>query len=60
MSRLSVVWALARAEMRSILRLVRFWVFAVLATGLGLVFYLYYAVIHGLFSSFSGTTSTET
>ncbi|HVS16666.1 MAG TPA: ABC transporter permease subunit [Thermoanaerobaculia bacterium] len=55
MIRLATVWALARAEMRSIFRLVRFWLFAVLATGLGLVTYLYYSVIHGLFSNVSGS-----
>ena len=41
MIRPQFVWALARAEMRSVLRLVRFWIFAVLATGLGTIFYLY-------------------
>ncbi|HVS63170.1 MAG TPA: ABC transporter permease subunit [Thermoanaerobaculia bacterium] len=52
---LSSVWSLARAEMRTIFRLVRFWVFAALATLIGLVAYFYYAVIHGLFSNLSGS-----
>jgi ABC-type transport system involved in multi-copper enzyme maturation permease subunit len=53
--RLSAVWALARAELRTIRRLVRFWLFAVLATLIGLLTYFYYAVIHGLFSHYSGS-----
>ena len=52
---LAAVWSLARAEMRTIRRLFRFWLFSGLALLVGLVSYGYYWVIHGLFSSFSAT-----
>ncbi len=53
--RWSVVWSLARAEIRSILRLIRYWLFAIVAMAFGLLSWGYYSVIHGLFSSYSGS-----
>jgi hypothetical protein len=47
--------AVARAEARSVRRLVRFWIFVTLASFLGIVGYLYYAAIHGFFSAYSGS-----
>ncbi len=52
---LAAVWSLARAEMRTIRRLFRFWLFSGLALFIGLLSYGYYWVIHGLFSSISAT-----
>ena len=52
---LSTVWSLARAEMRTIRRLVRFWLFAAVALVLCLLQYGYFWVIHGLFSGISAT-----
>lgn len=49
------VWSLARAEMRTIRRLFRFWLFAAVALVLCLFQYGYFWVIHGLFSGFSAT-----
>ena len=48
-------WSLARTEMRTIRRLFRFWLFSGAALFLGLVSYIYYWVLHGLLSSYSGT-----
>ena len=53
--RLSMLLALARAEVRSIRRLVRYWMFAGLSVGITLLIYLYYAGIHGFVSRFSAT-----
>ncbi len=47
--------AVAVAEMRSARRLVRTWLFTALSLGSGLLFYLYYAAIHGFGSSYSAT-----
>ena len=47
--------AVAAAEMRSSRRLVRTWLFIVLSVLIGLAFYFYYAVIHGIFSNQSAT-----
>ncbi len=52
---LSNVWSLARAEMRTIRRLFRFWLFAAVALVLCLFQYGYFWVIHGLFSGISAT-----
>ncbi len=52
---LAAVRTLARAEMRTIRRLFRFWFFSAVALVLGLVMYGYYWVVHGLFSSASAT-----
>ena len=51
----STVWSLARAEMRTIRRLFRFWLFAAVALVLCLFQYGYFWVIHGLFSGISAT-----
>ena len=53
--RWSVVWSLARAEIRSILRLIRYWLFAIVAVVVSLLAWGYYSFLHGLFSSFSGS-----
>ena len=51
----AAVWTLARAEMRTIRRLFRFWFFSAIALFLGVVMYGYYWVIHGLASGWSAT-----
>ena len=53
--RFPMLWAIARAEIRSVRRLVRYWMFSILSVGLTLLIYLYYSVIHGLFSRLSAT-----
>ena len=53
--RLSMLLAVARAEIRSTRRLVRYWMFAGLSVGITLLIYLYYAGIHGFVSRFSAT-----
>ena len=53
--RLSMILALARAEVRSVRRLMRYWMFSVLAIVSAVMAYLYFAVLHGLFSGFSAT-----
>jgi len=58
MIRASAIWSLATAEMRTVRRLVRYWLFAALATGITLLFFGYYAVLHGLFSSYSGSVGS--
>lgn len=55
MIRLSMVLALARAEIRSVRRLARYWMFSVLSVGATCLIYIYYAAIHGLTSRFSAT-----
>jgi ABC-type transporter Mla maintaining outer membrane lipid asymmetry permease subunit MlaE len=45
--RLSMIHAVAVAEVRSIRRLVRYRLFAILAVMTTLAIYLYYAAIHG-------------
>ena len=55
---LSAVLALTRAEIRLTRRLARYWVFMGLAFVIGLVTWLYYSFLHGLFSSYSATVST--
>lgn len=51
----AAVWTLARAEMRTIRRLFRFWFFSGAALLLGVVMYVYYWVFHGLLSSYSAS-----
>ncbi len=53
--KLDTILGIARAEARSVRRLVRYWLFASLATGIGIIFYFYYGTLHGLFSSYSAT-----
>ena len=53
--RLSMILALARAEVRSVRRLMRYWMFSGLAVVSAVAVYLYFAVLHGLFSGFSAT-----
>ena len=54
-SRLRELAAVALAEMRSARRLARTWLFGALALILGLLSYVYYSVLHGIGSGFSGS-----
>ena len=47
--------AVTMAEMRSSRRLVRTWMFIALSVLVGLLMYLYYVVLHGMFSGLSST-----
>lgn len=47
--------AVVLAEMRSARRLARTWLFGALALLIGVLSYVYYAAIHGMFSGFSGS-----
>ena len=53
--RLPMILAIARAEIRSIRRLVRYWMFSILSVAITFLIYLYHAGIHGLVSRFSAT-----
>ena len=53
--RMSMMWAIARAEMRSIRRLTRYWVFSILAILFAFGGYMQYAVIHAMASNLSAT-----
>ncbi len=55
MIRLPTIWTIARAEIRSVRRLVRYWIFSSLSAFSVVAIYMYYGVIHGLFSRFSAT-----
>jgi ABC-type transport system involved in multi-copper enzyme maturation permease subunit len=51
----SKIWAVARMERRHTRRLLRYWVFLVIAYLFGLGMYIYYGVLHALFSSISAS-----
>ena len=53
--RLPMILAIARAEIRSIRRLVRYWMFSILSVAITVLIYLYYAAFHGFTSRFSAT-----
>jgi hypothetical protein len=53
--RLPMILAIARAEIRSVRRLARYWMFSILSVAITLLIYLYYAGIHGFLSRFSAT-----
>jgi ABC-type transport system involved in multi-copper enzyme maturation permease subunit len=53
--RFRMILAIARAEIRSVRRLVRYWVFAILSTLASLAIYGYYAALHGFLSRLSAT-----
>jgi ABC-type transport system involved in multi-copper enzyme maturation permease subunit len=53
--RLSMILAVARAEIRSVRRLARYWVFAILSVGMTFAIYMYYGAIHGFLSRMSAT-----
>lgn len=53
--RLPMILAIARAEIRSVRRLVRYWVFALLSVAFTFLAYGYYTVIHTVASRFSAT-----
>jgi ABC-type transport system involved in multi-copper enzyme maturation permease subunit len=52
---LGKIWTVARMEIRHTRRLVRYWVFLSIAYLLGIGFYVYYSVLHALFSSVSAS-----
>ena len=54
---LRAVLAMARAEATLTRRLVRYWLFLVLSTLVGLVLVLYYGFLHRQFSAWSGTVA---
>ncbi|RLE31418.1 MAG: hypothetical protein DRJ61_11360, partial [Acidobacteria bacterium] len=56
--RKDVVLSVMRAELRLTRRLVRYWIFLTLALVSGLVIYLYYSVLHAIFSSYSATAAS--
>ncbi|HXV76173.1 MAG TPA: ABC transporter permease, partial [Candidatus Polarisedimenticolaceae bacterium] len=58
MNRLSPIWALARAESRLAFRLVRYWVFLVLATLFGAAQWGQFYLIHHLFSAGSASAAS--
>jgi len=51
----SMMFAVARAEMRSNRRLFRYWLFAVLAVFIGIVMFGQFTFLHGMFSHLSAT-----
>ncbi len=53
--RLSMILAVARAEIRSVRRLARYWVFAILSVFITFAIYMYYGAIHGFLSRMSAT-----
>ena len=53
--RLSMILAVARAEVRSVRRLARYWMFAILSVLITFAIYLYYGAIHGFLSRMSAT-----
>ena len=55
MIRLPMILAIARAEIRSVRRLIRYWMFSILSVGITFLIYLYSAALHGFFSRFSAT-----
>ena len=55
MIRLKMMMGVARAESRLTRRLVRYWVFMLLASLIGIAGYAYYSFLHYQFSSLSGT-----
>ncbi|HJN52388.1 MAG: hypothetical protein QF565_07405 [Arenicellales bacterium] len=55
MMRLATTLAIARAEIRSVRRLARYWVFTFLAVLMAILVYLEMAVVHALFSRISAT-----
>ncbi len=52
---LSMILAIARAEMRSVRRLVRYWIFAVLSVGITFLIYMQYAFMHFFASRLTAT-----
>lgn len=49
------IWAVARMERRQTRRLARYWVFLAIAYFFGIAGYVYYSVLHALFSSLSAS-----
>jgi ABC-type transport system involved in multi-copper enzyme maturation permease subunit len=57
MNRMQNILAVTVAEMRLTRRLLRYWIFLGLAYLTGFLVYLYYALIHAFFSSYSATAA---
>ena len=55
MIRLPMILAIARAEIRSVRRLIRYWMFSILSVGITFLIYLFYAGLHGFVSRLSAT-----
>ena len=55
MMRLPMILAIARAEIRSVRRLIRYWVFALLSVASTLLAFGYYTAVHAYASRFSAT-----
>ena len=55
MNRLWMILAIMRAEIRSVRRLARYWIFSVLSVGISFLSYIFYAGMHGFASRFSAT-----
>lgn len=53
--RWSMLLAVARAEIRSVRRLIRYWIFSVLSVGITFFIYIYYSFIHGFVSRLTAT-----
>ena len=53
--RWSMLLAVARAEIRSVRRLMRYWMFSVLSIGITFLIYMQYAFMHGFASRLSAT-----
>jgi ABC-type transport system involved in multi-copper enzyme maturation permease subunit len=49
------VWSIAQAETRITRRLVRYWVFLVFSYLIMFIAFIYYSILHGLFSTYSAT-----
>jgi len=49
------VWSIAQAETRITIRLVRYWVFLVFSYLIMFIAFVYYSILHGLFSTYSAT-----
>ena len=57
MMRLSMTFAIARTEIRSVRRLVRYWMFSFLSVGFTILIYLFHAVLHGVLSGYSANVA---
>jgi ABC-type transport system involved in multi-copper enzyme maturation permease subunit len=55
MIRLPMILAIARAEIRSVRRLIRYWMFSVLSVLITFLIYMYYSALHGFVSRLSAT-----
>ena len=49
------VWSVAQAEGRITRRLARYWIFLIISCLIILIAFIYYSILHGLFSTYSAT-----